>query len=1349
MCDKFLNKPGQEHVGKLFVDESFITKKCFLKLTKDRSDYVQDISAHVPCTMKYPKANLYYAFAEDTHPTKRIITVSKFFEEQKFVSHSASFKERFTNQDSNLEKEAVNHYLRTEPPSFVIFGKPGLLHGNLASAIADSWNCVLISPESVIQQEIDAGTEKGQYMENILRSGKAIGYKIIVDLMRCRIGKRDIKHRGYVIEFLSLIPDINFDDSSYSSTSVNMNRTCSEFCENTVSENCEAQKDLITSNDVGCKTQYEYEQEIARQIDEMFTVWPRKPLIIIYLVCPKQDVASRCARWRIDRGYNIFDENEYTHSFDDKYECDESDTSYDFSQVANERSIMNIQMMSVFFDKLHCDVYERLALPVIDKWILAHDPQHVIRVDGRSSTRRVLQILKTRLCTLALQPSILPKKMIVQDDVDFLETSAEINLNDELAEKSAEEIFEILKQREVVSPKYLWKLSAWKFYCPVALAQGRTIKGHPKHAMRFLNKIFFLSSQEAVNLFIENPRTFLLPPNPRPTCKIAVFGPKYAGKSELSARLAEVFGGIVINVDEIMKKLIKQREEPLNQKLSENDLNVQISLEPIDISVDEKADIIIQNIKEIPEVELEDELRRDGGYVVDGMCVDNQVWRKIVDDANIIFEDIIVLFENEPYAYLLNKFRNFFYLDNSEHKVNYEAGDTEKDQEEYRMLHEDTEWEYLEHLTRFESEWTKFEEQILEFGGNVIRCNLADIKNVTEYVINHIKNRFDTSVSAQEKDQENEIQQEEATAVEIETSLATENDKKDNEYLAYSIDLETAEQLLNCGYFFFSTFGRWCPVQVYTNKIPIQMFLPMKDRGQIFPVVHHPYIYFLAGEEALSAFLNDISRYLTIDCRPSLIPLRISIIGPPQCGKTTLANRLAKTYGMKIINREKALHHMLKYYSWTESARRAEKDELRAGQPASIESVMRAIEIFSLGPRAATQGYILDDCPSNREEAEQLALLGMQPMIVLDLKADLEFCIECFSGDNDDATKPLKFPVNFLSDWYADWQETQTIFRDWLKKFSQNVIELDATKSKWYVWTRADYAVRSRFADIMLYFNEADLEKVHSLKHMCVSPYEFRSRQSQYTSYCPVCLFLEKNLRTSGQSVDSQGMVQFREYFYWICPQHMDTFVKDPLQYVSPVNATSLPDERPRILKEIVDTEHACWAQRLQVSGLCLVTYVDGLPDRKLTKGRADLGVIFKGKVYLFCSENCREKFLAQHNKYSEMDIVFPREIPPIKMRDLSNVDFLKQTVARILVEAVNIIAVRRPKIFGLSAAVSAAIYIGVYMKTHNTFENLHEVDIYEAVNKRMEGLHRIIEIVTNVMKKKINPYVSVPKYPS
>ncbi|XP_011700928.1 PREDICTED: adenylate kinase 9-like [Wasmannia auropunctata] len=1352
MCDERLEKmPRRDHAEEVFVDESFITKKSFLQLIGD-SRGVQKISAHVPSTVVYPKANLYYAFAEDVHPMERIVTVSKLLEKEKLSPQAMSRKEHFTNQDPYLrDEDAVEHYLRTDPVNFVIFGKPGLDHASVASAVAGAWNCVSISPTSLIRREIDAGTDKGRYLEKILRLGRSVGPEILTNLIRCRIGTRDVKHRGYVIGCLPFISsDGSLDYTSYSSPVLDADGTYPEFCENAAVESREAHEGRITFDNSDCRTQFDYEREIPRQIDEIFTVWPRKPVVIIYLVCPRQDVASRCSRRRMDYPTgDIFYDNEFAS----ESEYDESDTTLDFSQVANgglaadddKRSVRLISDVTRNVET-QCDLYERLALPVIDKWILAHNPQYVIRVDGRSSVRRILEILETRLRTLALLPSILPKGMIERNNASrLLEVSSEVS--DEFMKKSVEEAFEILRQREVASLEFPWRLSAWKFYCPVELAQGRTVKGLAKHAVRFLDKIFFLSSREAENLFIENPRTFLLPPNPRPTCKIAVFGPKYAGKSKLSAKLAEVFGGTVINIDEIFKELVEQQSEKYVFQEYENDLNIEkVSLKPIDISVEEKVDIIIQNIRQIPDEKLEDELRRDGGYVLDGMCTDVEVWRKIVD-ANVAFEDVVVLFEEEPYAYLLNKFRTFFHLVDSTSVIRI---DTEADREEREMLHEDAEWEYLEHLTRFESEWTRFEEQIPEFRGNVIKCNLADIEDITEYVINYIRGRFDVVTTAAKTEEKNKIDEilKETAVVENEANLADKDaeEEKKEENLTYTIDLAAAERLLDCGYYFFSSFGRWCPVQVYTNEIPISMFLPMKARDQIFPVVHRPYIYFLAGEKALSAFLNNPAKYLAQDLRPPpLLPLRISIVGPPKCGKTTLANRFAKTYGMQMITRGKALRHILKHYPWTESARIIE-NQLRAGQAASIESVARAVEMLAIGPRAATQGYILDDCPSSRKEAEQLAVLGIQPMLVLDLKAELEFCLECLSWDNDDARSPLNFSAGFLSRRYEVWQTGQASFRDWLKRFSRNVVELDAAKSKWHVWTRADHAARSRFADVALYFREANLDKVHSLRHMCVSPYEFRLRQSRYESYCPVCLSRENILKTSDQSITDQGMVQFREHFYWICPPHMDAFVEDPLHYLSPATA-SLLDERPRLLRETVDVEHACWARRLQVGGMCLVTYVDGLPGRKLTPGRVDLGVILRDKVYLFCSEECREKFLARHDKYSEMDIAFPRELPPIEVRRLPDLGYLEQTVARTLVEATNLVGARRPKIFGLSAAISAAIYIGVYLKTRNVTGDSTEVDIYETARKRIAERSRLIKIVTDTMKKKLNPYVSVPKY--
>lgn len=93
-----------------------------------------------------------------------------------------------------------------------------------------------------------------------------------------------------------------------------------------------------------------------------------KPLIIIYLVCPKQDVMSRCEYLRMDpssNNQNIIDANEFTRPFDD-----ELDTLYDFSPIANELIKDNNRRSVRHTFEMRCDLHERLALPV-DKWILS------------------------------------------------------------------------------------------------------------------------------------------------------------------------------------------------------------------------------------------------------------------------------------------------------------------------------------------------------------------------------------------------------------------------------------------------------------------------------------------------------------------------------------------------------------------------------------------------------------------------------------------------------------------------------------------------------------------------------------------------------------------------------------------------------------------------------------------------------------------------------------------------------------------------------------------------------------------------------------------------------------------
>lgn len=820
----------------------------------------------------------------------------------------------------------------------------------------------------------------------------------------------------------------------------------------------------------------DYEQKISQQINEIFTKWALKPSIIIYMVCPKQDVVSLIMRERVDTATAdiVEDTLDYrsdsfnSHQDTKKQLFENNDQrNNDSGRVSNMRQKIELQ----------CDFYMRLALPVIERWILTHDPQRVIRVDGRSSTERILQTVNARLYMLPLQPPILPEYMNSEEKY----FSYEKNLK-----QRNKRIFDSLQKRGIVSDKFPWNLSAWEFLCPV---NTRCLNEREIYPVRLSRYIFFLSSTKALDMFLKSPKTF----------------------------------------------------------------------------------VSIEKMSNLP---------------------------------------VYVDYSTYPEYINFREYRNF------------------------------------------------------------------------------------------------------------------------PEYLGHVIDLKTAERLLDCGYYFLSSFGRRCPVQAYTNEI-------LTICSPTFSVIHHSYIYFLNGEKALSAFLMEPSKYISQYFRLPALPLQIAIIGPPKCGKTTLADRFAKTYGLKRITRDVALRHLLKHYGWTESARMVE-NQLQASQSASLESIIHAIEILSLSPSAISRGYVLDDCPSSREEAERLILSGVQPMIVLDLKADLSYLLPKYQIVDDNTQQEL---MN-----YENWQTHQASFRDWLKRFSRNVVELDAT-SKWSVWTFADSAVRSRFAEIALYHREADLDKVHSLRHMCVSPFEFRARQSQYESYCPVCLFREDVLQASRQLTDNQGMVQFKEHFYWICPQHMAIFVEDPQQYLPPVNTAILPDERPRVLEQVVDVGHACWERRLRLGGWCPVTYVDGPADRKLMRGRTDLAVLLgEEEVYLFCTAECRNKFLAMHSKYRNVEITSTDDID---LQSLSNMDFLEHTVAKEVIKAVKQVAARRPKIVGLSPAASAAIHIGVHLKTHNASGDSNETVIYEVADERMAGQDKIIRIVTDTVKTKPNPYTDEEKQES
>lgn len=62
---------------------------------------------------------------------------------------------------------------------------------------------------------------------------------------------------------------------------------------------------------------------------------------------------------------------------------------------------------------------------------------------------------------------------------------------------------------------------------------------------RFLDKIYVMSSPDAMEKFLKNPRPFLISPQPRPPCKLCVVGPPLSGKTSNCHLLAQKFNARV------------------------------------------------------------------------------------------------------------------------------------------------------------------------------------------------------------------------------------------------------------------------------------------------------------------------------------------------------------------------------------------------------------------------------------------------------------------------------------------------------------------------------------------------------------------------------------------------------------------------------------------------------------------------------------------------------------------------------------------------------------------------------------------------------------------------------------
>uniref|UniRef100_A0AAY4DP69 Nucleoside-diphosphate kinase n=1 Tax=Denticeps clupeoides TaxID=299321 RepID=A0AAY4DP69_9TELE len=191
------------------------------------------------------------------------------------------------------------------------------------------------------------------------------------------------------------------------------------------------------------------------------------------------------------------------------------------------------------------DESETVCIYVSD-YMADHHHMYLFEVDGNKDPEDLLGNVLSRLESMAVNRVPVPVRLLQAEEDE---------LPDEI---DTDKLLPILASCKMVASGCRWRRSRWGRVCPVALKEGKIVMGKPEFSLGFLDKMYVLSSHDALQRFMQNPRQYLLPPMPRPPCKVCVIGPPCSGKTTLSHLLAEHYGAALLNVEKLMQPLVAE-----------------------------------------------------------------------------------------------------------------------------------------------------------------------------------------------------------------------------------------------------------------------------------------------------------------------------------------------------------------------------------------------------------------------------------------------------------------------------------------------------------------------------------------------------------------------------------------------------------------------------------------------------------------------------------------------------------------------------------------------------------------------------------------------------------------------
>jgi adenylate/nucleoside-diphosphate kinase len=488
----------------------------------------------------------------------------------------------------------------------------------------------------------------------------------------------------------------------------------------------------------------------------------------------------------------------------------------------------------------------------------------------------------------------------------------------------------------------------------------------------------------------------------------------------------------------------------------------------------------------------------------------------------------------------------------------------------------------------------------------------------------------------------------------------------------------------------------------------------VKTKQHPFAVVYRSHVYYLSSKKARRLFKQDPLKYLAQQSPMCCAtPFRIGIVGPPKCGKTTLAMRFVKQFGCVRVSAGEAIRYVLDRLNNTQLAVNMQSLLIK-GKQVTDEMTVECIEAYMLEADCKVRGYVLDGFPATKNQVKLLTERLLIPVKIIELKCDLKESMHRCIRDRTSAER-LARPQLVLHDSpeiigyrTREWKREIGFVRSWYTNEHDNWIELNGHDSKWLLWTLAKQLGFDTIRHVQVYLQRIRDGKAACIARLCVTREEMLNRMGTFGQYCPVSLALRGELVDCSAARKMDYVAEYQAYYYKMYSNdELQAFLNEPEKFVPPLAPRKLPPSNalPRMLSRTeIDAlqSSVTSSKQIEFNGYCAVTYFDGRQlYEALQNGSPEFACEYKTKLYYMADECKLNKFMRKPDVYASLKL--PHKLPPaklnLKMTELPMGGYLEQALADMLEQALVKVGNFKPKFPFLSATRSALLYIAYYLK--------------------------------------------------